>query len=433
MTRLSLSAWALVVALCPFAARAQRVRIDVNGVQKPIPVAVQRFAGDPTPTIDDFYGSLVAGLEYSSLVVHVNPDAFVEPRQTKDFEAPGVPCENWKAIGAEGLVQGELHEAQGKLQIRYRVWDTTRCRLLGDVGFRERDRAELPMLAHLIADDIVQRFTGRRGVSSTEVAYVSDNNGRKNKEIWVMNADGSNKRRITNNGSINLFPSWSPDANTLVYTSFKGGLSELYLLFRGTRPGVKLIQTRDEKFRGVWAPNDGTIATVISRQGNTDIYTVSSDGKNPRRLTDDRSIESSPSWSPDGKKMAFVSDRTGSPQIFVKDLSTGEERRLTYSGDYNASPAWSPTGEWIAYAAQAGNDFDIYLITPDGSYTQPLVTDPRSDEDPAWSPDGRKVAFSSNRRGRKEIYRIDVNGQNTQLLTDGSGNCTNPAWSPWLE
>lgn len=430
MTRALFAALALTLAAQP--ASGQRIRIDVNASQKPIPVAVQRFAGGAGPLADDFYGALVAGLEYSSVVVHVNPEAFVEPRETRDFEAPAVPCDNWKAIGAEGLVQGELRELQGRAQVRFRVWDTTRCRLLGDVGFRERDRAELSTLARLVADDIVQRFTGRRGVSSTEIAYVSDS-GKRNKEIWLMNADGSSKRRLTNNGSINLFPSWSPDAKTLVYTSFKGGLSELYLLYRGTRPGTKLVQTRDEKFRGVWAPNDGTIAAVVSRQGNTDLYTVSSNGKNPKRITEDRSIESSPAWSPDGRKMAFVSDRTGSPQIFVKDLDSGEERRLTYNGDYNASPAWSPTGEWIAYAAQAGNDFDIYLITPDGSFTQPLVSNARSDEDPAWSPDGRKLAFSSNRRGRKEIYRVDLNGQNTTLLTDGAGNCTNPAWSPWLE
>jgi len=420
----------LVLCLAP-AALAQKIRIDVNAAQKPIPVAVQKFAAGPGLP-DDFYGYLVAGLEYSSVVVHVNPEAFVEPRETHDFDSPTVHCDNWKGIGAEGLVQGEVREQQGRVQVRYRVWDTTRCKLLGDTGFRERDRAEVPMLAHLVADDIVQRFTGRRGVSSTEIAYVSDS-GRRNKEVWVMSADGTNKRRVTNNGSINLFPSWSPDAKTLVYTSFKGGLSELYLLYRGTRPGAKLIQTRDEKFRGVWSPNDDTIAAVVSRQGNTDIYTVSSNGKDPRRLTDDRAIESSPSWSPDGKKMAFVSDRTGSPQIFVKDLASGEEKRLTFSGDYNASPAWSPTGEWIAYAAQAGNDFDIYLITPDGSFTQPLVTSARSDEDPAWSPDGRKLAFSSNRRGKKELFRVEVNGGATTLLTEDPGNCTNPAWSPWLE
>ena len=415
-------------------ASGQGIRIDVSGSQRAIPVAVQRFATDPAgaSASEEFYDALVAGLDFSSVVVHVNPDAFVESKVTRDFEAPAVPCDNWRAIGAEGLVQGELRVVQGKAQARFRVWDTSRCRLLGEVGFRERDRAELSTLARIVADDIVERFSGRRGVSSTEIGFVSDN-GRKNKEIWVMQADGSAKRRITNNGSINLFPAWSPDGKTLLYTSFKTGQSELFLLYRGNQPGIRLINTKDEKYRGVWVPQNGTIAAVVARAGNTDIYAVSATGANPNRLTDNRAIEASPTFSPDGRKMAFVSDRSGAPQIWIKDLDSGEEHRLTFSGVYNSSPAWSPTGEWIAYAAQAGNNFDIYLINPEGTFTTPLVTHARSDEDPAWSPDGRKLAFSSNRRGRKEVYRVDVDGQNTVLLTDGFGNSTNPTWSTWLD
>jgi TolB protein len=415
-------------------ALGQGVRIDVSGSQRAIPVAVQRFATDPAgaSTSEEFNQALVAGLDFSSVVVHVNPEAFVESKVTRDFEAPAVPCENWRAIGAEGLVQGELRVAQGKAQARFRVWDTSRCRLLGDVGFRERDRAELGLLARVVADDIVERFTGRRGVSSTQIAFVSDN-GRRNKEIWVMEADGSGKRRVTNNGSINLFPAWSPDGKTLLYTSFKAGMSELFVLYRGNKPGARLINTKDEKYRGVWQGNSGKVAAVVSRQGNTDIYSVSSNGSAPQRLTESRAIETSPTFSPDGRKMAFVSDRSGSPQVWIKDLDTGEERRLTFSGIYNASPAWSPTGEWIAYAAQAGNNFDIYLINPEGSFTTPLVTHARSDEDPAWSPDGRKLAFSSNRRGRKELFRVDIDGQNVTVLTDGFGNSTNPSWSNWID
>ena len=427
-------AWLSCFLFATAASAGERVEIDVTAAQRAIPVAVQRFAVDATGAAasEEFYQALVAGLDFSSVVVHVNPEAFVESKQTRDFEAPAVPCENWKAIGAEGLVQGELRMVQGKAQARFRVWDTARCRLLGAVGFRERDRAELGRLARIVADDIVERFSGRRGVSSTEIAFVSDN-GRRNKEIWVMEADGSGKRRVTNNGSINLFPAWSPDGQTLVYTSFKAGMSELFLLYRGNKPGARLINTKDEKYRGVWQGSNGKIAAVVARQGNTDIYSVSTAGSTPVRLTDSRAIDASPSFSPDGSKMAFVSDRSGAPQIWIKDLGSGEERRLTFSGAYNASPAWSPAGDWIAYAAQAGNNFDIYLINPEGTFTTPLVTNARSDEDPAWSPDGRKLAFSSNRRGRKEIFRVDIDGRNTTVLTDGFGNSTNPSWSNWLD
>ena len=89
MTRAAIAVLALCLAAAP--ASAQRIRVDINAVQKPIPVAVQRFAAGPGSLADDFYGSLVAGLEYSSLVIHVNPQAFVEPRDTKDFESPAVP------------------------------------------------------------------------------------------------------------------------------------------------------------------------------------------------------------------------------------------------------------------------------------------------------------------------------------------------------
>ncbi len=425
----------VLAALCLAApAHAQRVRIDVTGAQRAIPVAVQRFSTDAAgggPS-EEFFRALVAGLDFSSVVKHVNPDAFVESKVTRDFEVPAVPCENWRAIGAEGLVQGEMRFVQNKVQVRFRVWDTSRCRLLGEVAFRERDRPDLGLLARIVADDIVERFTGRRGVSSTEIAFVSDN-GKRNKEIWVMEADGAGKRRVTNNGSINLFPAWSPDGKTLIYTSFKAGQSELFLLYRGNKPGTRLINTRDEKYRGVWQGNTGKIAAVVSRQGNTDIYSVTTNGSSPQRMTESRAIETSPTFSPDGRQMAFVSDRSGSPQVWVKDLDTGEERRLTYNGPYNSSPAWSPTGEWIAYAAQAGNNFDIYLINPEGTFTTPVVTHARSDEDPAWAPDGRKLAFSSNRRGRKELYRVDIDGSNATVLTDGFGNSTNPSWSRWLD
>lgn len=432
MTR-SILVLSLLLAIA-LPARAQRIRVDVTGSERAIPVAVQRFSVDAAsaPLSEEFYQGLVAGLDFSSVVTHVNPEAFVESKVTRDFEVPAVPCENWRAIGAEGLVQGEMRFVQGKAQVRFRVWDTSRCRLLGEVAFRERDRPDLGLLARIVADDIVERFTGRRGVSSTEIAFVSDN-GRRNKEIWFMEADGAGKRRVTNNGSINLFPAWSPDGKTLLYTSFKTGQSELFLLYRGNKPGVRLISTKDEKYRGVWQANNGKIAAVVSRQGNTDIYSVSTNGSQPQRLTDSRAIETSPAFSPDGGQMAFVSDRSGSPQVWIKDLGSGEERRLTFSGVYNVSPAWSPTGEWIAYAAQAGNNFDIYLINPEGTFTTPLVTHARSDEDPAWAPDGRKLAFTSNRRGRKEVYRVDIDGRNATVLTDGFGNSTNPSWSSWLD
>jgi TolB protein len=266
-------------------------------------------------------------------------------------------------------------------------------------------------------------------VAATQIAFVSNQPG--SKQIFLMEANGARKRAVTRNRSINLFPGWSADGKSLVYTSYKTGRPEIWTMYRGTRPGDRLLRSGDEQLRAVWSKQPGLGALVLNRSANTDVYALR--GGRLDRLTNHRSIEVSPSFSPDGRKLAFVSDRGGSPQVYMKDLGTGEEKRLTYRGQYNSNPAWSPTGEWIAYTARTSSGFDIYLIDPENGFTTPLVLHPRTDEDPAWSPDGRKIAFTSNRRGRKDIYLIDWDGENLMQVTSNFANCSQPAWSGWLD
>ena len=431
MCKLALALVLLGVAL---PARGQeRIHIDIRGsAGRDYQVAVQRFEaeGEAAQLRDDFHAGLIAALDYSGLLKVVPPEAFLAPQETRDFESSAIDCSNWRGIGADALVRGRLEVTRDRLRAHIKIWDTIRCRMQGKQARKDGDPQQFVLLARALADDIVERFTGRRGVASTQIAFVSDGEG--NKEVVVMEADGSNKRRVTRNGAINLFPAWSPDTRSLLYTSFKGGRPDLWMIFRGPRQGAKLLDQPYDKYRGVWAPSDGQLAVVMNLAGNTDIYSVDKRGNVLDRLTNGRSIETSPAWSPDGKQLAFVSDRSGSPQIYVKDLGTRRIRRLTYEGNYNASPAWSPTGEWIVYMARTGSSFDLYLIDPESGYTTPLVLHPRSDEDPAWAPDGRKIVFASTRRGRYDLYRIDLDGGNLVRLTEDFGNCTNPSWSGWL-
>jgi TolB protein len=425
----ALIAW---LALCG-STFAQDLEVNVRGSGgRAYQVAVQRFShpGEIGLAADRVHGELSPALASSASFDLVPLRAFLEPEQTTDFAEPMVPCDNWRASGADVLVQGRI-ELQGTgVRIHYRVWDLGRCRLQGDTAYLDAKPEDLWLAARKVADEVVYRFTGRRGVSSTQVAFVSDTSG--NKEIYLMEADGSRRRRVTSNGRINLFPSWSPDGHTLVYTSYRAGSSDLWTLTRG-RSGRRLLEIPAEKYRGVFGPQDGQITFVMSRAGNTDLYITRTDGRGLRRVTNDRAIEVSPAWSPDGRRLVFASDRSGSQQIYMKDMDSGKERRLTYRGSYNASPAWSPTGEWVVYTARTGSSFDLYLIDPETGYTTQLTDHPRSEEDPAWSPDGRKILFVSNRLGPKDVYVIDVDGRNSRRITDGFGNCSNPAWSRWQD
>lgn len=435
----ALGVLALALAAGPGAARAQDrpdILITDPSAQR-YRAAIQRFAvsgGELDPDRpEEFRRQIAAALELSSVFFVMDPKAYPWAQYTVALdEGPPFVCSEWSQIGADALVEGEMRVESQVLAVEFRVRDTSRCRTL--VRKRYRGTADdAKDIAERIADEIVRLFTGKPGVASTEIAFMSRRSG--SKEVFVMDADGDGVRRVTRNGSINNFPSWSPDGTTLLYTSYRNLRQPgLFLVTRGRESPGRILANLDAggaQYRGVFSPDGERIAVVMSTDGASDIFSVRRDGRGLRRLTRHGAIDVGPSWAPDGRRIAFVSDRAGSPQIYVMDADGGNVRRVTYQGGYNTSPAWSPDGAWIAYESRVGGSFDIWIVDPEGSVQAPIVSHPRNDESPTWSPDGRKIAFGSTRRGQSDIYAVDVDGSNLRRLTDDSADDTSPAWGPY--
>lgn len=399
--------------------------------------AVQTFrdtSAVPKPgRAKEFRGWIEASLAFSDVLEPLQHAAFLGPETTVTLEGDDLVCSDWSQIGADALVQGELR-VDTEFAVDVRVWDTTRCVPLVRKRYRQPASADPRIIARRIADDVVEGFIGTPGVAATEIAFVSNRKG--NPEIYVMGADGSDVRQATANGSINVFPSWSPDGASIVYTSYRH--QDRPLLFLSTRgrgrPGRLLRRLGGDfgEYRGVFAPDGDSLAVVMSAQDHaSEVYRVSPDGRNLRPLSRSRAIDVAPAWSPDGERLAFVSDRSGAPQIYLMDADGSNQSRLTFQGAYNTHPAWSPDGKWIAYETRVGGQFDIWLTDPEGTFQVPLVQNPRSDESPTWAPNSRKVAFSSVRRGQADIYVIDVNGENLRRITRSGGDDTSPSWGPF--
>jgi TolB protein len=431
MSRFSRCAGLLIAlaAAASVARAAERPVVVVTpGSEQSFRIALQRFSGGPGA--EQFRVGLRDALEYSNLFREIDPVAFLGSTVTSSFGAR-VECLEWITIGADAFVEGALRVEGSDFVAEFMVWDLAGCARKLRRRYLQASSSDPIILARRIADDIVEVFTGTRGVSSTELAFVSKRGG--NAEIYVMGADGSNQRAATANRSINNFPSWSPNGETVVYTSYRvDNRPMLYLSTRGQGKPGRILSKLSEMplYRAVFSPDGGHLAIVMSPDGSTEIYRVRDDGTDLRRLTENRAIDISPAWSPDGRRLAFVSDRSGDPQIYVMDANGSNVRRLTFDGSYNTSPAWSPDGRWIAYQCRVGTQFDIWLIDPEGGVNLPLVSHPRSDESPSWSPDSRKIAFSSTRRGSADIYVVDSSGSNMQRLTNSNGDDTSPSWGP---
>jgi TolB protein len=431
MPRLSRGA----VLLIAFAVAASVVRaaerptvVVTKGSEQSFRIALQRFSGGPAA--EEFRVGLRDALAYSNLFREIDPKAFLGPTVTRSLGAR-VECLEWTTIGADAFVEGALRIEGTDFVAEPIVWDLAGCVRKLRRAYRQPSSDDPTILARRVADDIVEVFTGIRGVSSTEFAFVSKRGG--NPEIYVMDADGKNQRAATANRSINNFPSWSPSGDAVVYTSYRvDNRPMLYLSTRGHgKPGRILSKlSGNPLYRAVFAPDGRHLAIVMSPEGSTELYRVRSDGTDLKRLTTNRAIDISPSWSPDGRRLAFVSDRSGNPQVYVMNADGSNVRRLTFDGSYNTSPAWSPDGRWIVYQCRVGTQFDIWLIDPEGEVNFPLVSHPRSDESPSWSPDSRKIAFSSTRRGSADIYVVDSSGNNLVRLTDSAGDDTSPSWGP---
>jgi TolB protein len=334
------------------------------------------------------------------------------------------------ASGAHAGLHGILTVGRQRLAIEMRLYDLTTpdFRLIASKRF-EVIAAEARRGAHKVADEVVLQFTGEAGIADTRIAFVSSGSG--NKELYLMDYDGAGVNRLTANRSINLSPTWSPDARSVAFTSYLGGYPFLYRLFAFERRPLQLLAG----FPGVnsspaWSPDGRSVALTLSKDGNPEIYVLNLATGAFRRLTTHRGIDTEPSWSPTGREIAFVSERAGPAQIFVMDAEGANVRRVSHGG-FATQPRWSPKGDTIVYTARQGG-LDLWAVSPDGSNPRQLTAGPGRNEGAAWAPNGRHLTFQSDRTGRFQLYTMLADGSEQQALPRTGGESTSPSWSPRL-
>ena len=222
-----------------------------------------------------------------------------------------------------------------------------------------------------------------------------------NREIFSMNADGSNQLNLTNNAARDDEPKWSPDGSKIVFVSDRDGLLE--------------------------------------------IYTMNADGTNQTRMTNNAVADENPVFSPDGSKIAF--DRSG--QIFSMNATplaaATQLTGIAFSG-VKAHPSWSPDGTQIVFHNNRG--FGLFRIefvvsTCANCNGQTFFSSsalPPDIFDPIWSPDGNTIAFSNDQFDLNDHSQpftflfspfLDNLGFPTRPLTaTGNPLMFSPAWSP---
>ncbi len=339
-----------------------------------------------------------------------------------------------------------------------------------------------PAQASILAE---QRTTGSAGDASDDpgrIAFVSGRDG--NPEIYVINADGSGRRRLTQNDQCDglrfehsvmdsngmgkarsYLPShhgallWSPDGEKLVFKSGRASFTCMNLAGGDQRKvgggdyacfspdgkrmafvGSSTIYVvnddgRTQKalkpgWRPVFLPDGKRMVCGSELSGFDGIYLVTTDGRSITRLTPTDSKCGGHSLSPDGKQIAFNSGRDGNQEIYFMNVDGSGMERLTRHPGRDCYPRWSPDGKWIAFNSNRRGDFEIYTVRTDGKELTNVTRSPGNDWLPSWSPDSRQLAFESDRDGNFEVYAVNADGSEPRRLTDNPAWDGNPVWSP---
>ncbi|MBI4542840.1 MAG: PD40 domain-containing protein [Gemmatimonadetes bacterium] len=277
---------------------------------------------------------------------------------------------------------------------------------------------------------------GERGTWSPDGAKLADvvedlATGQEPTEIVVSGVGGSGRILFyISPATDDSDPAWSPDGTKLAFAS----RGDIYVI---NADGSGLRNLTNERALLAWDPawsRDGTRLAFVSRW---DIYVVNADGSGVMRLTDHPAWDANPRWSPDGTKLAFLSERDDTlrrvdrrKEIYAINADGSGLRNLTNDPADDCCFAWSPDGSKLAFVSDRRGDKEIYIVNSDGSGLTQYGFQGAEDTDPAWSLDGAMLAFASRVTGDFDIYVMNADGSGLRSLTDDPADDRFPVWLP---
>ncbi len=254
-------------------------------------------------------------------------------------------------------------------------------------------------------------------------------------EIYTMNADGSNQRRLTFNEITEINPKWSPDKTKIVY-SRRETSADLYQIWVMNADGsgqTRLTNSPTVDQNPVWKPDGSKILfSRCTTSGVCDLFTMNPDGSGQAAipLVNTTGDEDQADFSPDGTKIIFAcgTNTFANENICLANADGSSRQQLTntVSPVSNAVPVYSPNGAKIAFERQSNSadqfTTEIFVMDSNGANQTNLTNNAFFESSPHWSPDGSRLAFSSQRESVfVEAYTMNAaNGSSVVRLTVNS-------------
>lgn len=344
-------------------------------------------------------------------------------------EKSSVNYAEWKNLGTDALLAGSiLSLANGKYEVKVNLWDIATARQAATRTYTV-EKSNLRLVAHSIADLILEQFTGFKGAFASRIAYVTQSGSRH--ALMIADSDGEQAQSAFRSNEPIISPAWAPNGKEIAYVSFDQKKPVIYVqdIFSGQRRVV--ANYKGSNSAPAWPPMGGSMAAALTLSGLSQIYLIDGHGNTPKRLTNTYGIDTQPVFSPDGKRIYFVSDRGGNPQIYQMPASGGSAERVTFNASYCVDPALSPDGKWLAFIARDEGKFRLQVMNLQSGDVQAL-TDTAVDSKPSFAPNSMMIMYATRINGQDALMTTTLDGRVKTQLTSAGASMKEPVWGPYI-
>ncbi len=416
----------------------------VGSVQAADPLVISQGADRATPIAVvpfGWQGGSVLPEDMSQIIGNdLRNSGYFEPIPRQNMislptQASEVIYRDWKALGAQYVLVGNIVPNGGRLQVQYALFNvnTEQQVMTGNVG---GGTDPLRDMAHHIADQSFEKLTGVKGAFSTRLLYVTaERMGTNNTRYTLQRSDYDGARAVTLLQSREpiLSPSFAPDGRRITYVSFEQRRPRIFVQHIDTGRREQITNFEGLNGAPAWSPDGNRLAFVLSKDGNPEIYVMDMGSRQMRRVTNHYAIDTEPFWGKDGQTLYFTSDRAGKPQIYKTNINSGAVERVTFVGNYNANPKLSADEKTLVMIHRQ-DGFTVFKVAAQDLETNRLriLSDTSLDESPTVAPNGAMLIYATRQQGRGVLMLASTNGRVRLPLPTAQGEVREPSWSPYL-
>lgn len=243
-----------------------------------------------------------------------------------------------------------------------------------------------------------------------KIIFESNRDGRW--QIYSMDIDGSNQRRVITSSSNDRRPTWHPTKNMILFESDRNGISEIFTYDLDTNELVKIpIPLKGNKSYAQFAPNGKELIFNYKKgDDNYNIYMMAINGKRLKTLVNNAYANLYPRFSPSGDAIVYFSrkhTKGEDDEIYIRNMYNKDEERLTRWPMDNFYASISNGGNKIAYVTSMENSKpEIYIMNKDGKGQRRITFNDETDTLPNWSPQDFNLLITGTRNGSHQIIRI---------------------------